>query len=547
MAGAPAEAHAFEYDGGAGGAPYAKGRLTKVTDPAATTRWQFTAEGRVAAKSQEAGGVTLVTSYEYNAAGQPIRMQTPSGQTVAYDYRNNRIASIAINGVAVISSVAAEPFGPAATWQWGNGLVTYRDHDADGRISGWELRNGAIILRNDLAWDAANRITRIADPINPARTTFYQYDALDRLTLVQRGDPVAATQQFGYDAVGNRTSINIDGALASLTHGAASNRLLEISSDVANDPLRGELGRTYTYNLANRLVRVASDAGGVTDYEVSALGQRLAKSVGGVVTRYVYDEGGRLLGEYDGAGRLVQETIWLDDLPVATLRPKSGSTTIPVQIEIFYVHADHLGSPRAVTRPADNALMWRWDNADPFGANAASDNPAGNGTFVYNLRFPGQYYDAETGTHYNYFRDYDPTIGRYLQSDPIGLIGGINTFVYAKSNPLVTTDQFGLKGCGSGPTEGTTPNLWFGSCCDTHDDCYDDCKNRPTKQECDNAFCSCVHNKCTGWANSAACHILATGYCRAVKASETAQEAFDRSRTNCDGPQSCAPSQSFNG
>ena len=82
------------------------------------------------------------------------------------------------------------------------------------------------------------------------------------------------------------------------------------------------------------------------------------------------------------------------------------------------MHADHLGSPRAVTRPSDNAIMWRWDNTDPFGANAANENPAGQGTFKYALRFPGQYYDAETGTHYNYFRDYDPTIGRYEESDP---------------------------------------------------------------------------------------------------------------------------------
>ena len=109
-------------------------------------------------------------------------------------------------------------------------------------------------------------------------------------------------------------------------------------------------------------------------------------------------------------GNLVQETVWLDDLPVATLRP-TGAGGTPTPIDLYYVHADHLGSPRAVTRPSDNALMWRWDNIDPFGANAANENPAGQGTFKYALRFPGQYYDAETGTHYNYFRDYDPAMG----------------------------------------------------------------------------------------------------------------------------------------
>ncbi len=124
-------------------------------------------------------------------------------------------------------------------------------------------------------------------------------------------------------------------------------------------------------------------------------------------TRYVYDEQGHLIGEYDGAGNLIQETVWLEDLPVATLRP-TGATGNPTPINTYYVLADHLGSPRAVVRPSDSAILWRWDNTDPFGNNAANENPSGQGTFKYALRFPGQYFDAETSTHYNYFRDYDP-------------------------------------------------------------------------------------------------------------------------------------------
>src|SRR5207253_1088515 len=123
-----------------------------------------------------------------------------------------------------------------------------------------------------------------------------------------------------------------------------------------------------------------------------------------------YDEQGRLLGEYDVAGKLVQETVWLEDLPVATLRP-TGAMGAPTPINVYYVHADHLGSPRAVTRPVDNAVMWQWDTTDPFGANPANENPANQGNFTYNLRFPGQYYDAQTGTNYNAARDYDPTVG----------------------------------------------------------------------------------------------------------------------------------------
>ncbi len=164
----------------------------------------------------------------------------------------------------------------------------------------------------------------------------------------------------------------------------------------------------------------------MASYTVNALGQRLAKTTGGATTIFVYDEQGRLLGEYDGTGKLIQETVWLEDLPIATLRPTGSGN--PPPIAVYYVHPDHLGSPRAITRPIDNVFVWRWDNVDPFGANPPNENPAGLGAFKYALRFPGQYYDAETRTHYNYFRDYDPSIGRYEQSDPIGLAGGFNTY-----------------------------------------------------------------------------------------------------------------------
>jgi RHS repeat-associated protein len=88
--------------------------------------------------------------------------------------------------------------------------------------------------------------------------------------------------------------------------------------------------------------------------------------------------------------------------------------------------------------------VWRWDNDDPYGNNAPNENPAGAGQFTCNLRLPGQYFDAELNTHYNYFRDYDPATGRYVQSDPIGLAGGINTFTYSNTDSISKTDPRGL-------------------------------------------------------------------------------------------------------
>jgi RHS repeat-associated protein len=311
-------------------------------------------------------------------------------------------------------------------------------------LSDWEFRDGVSILRNNLTWDAASRLTTLADPANAALQGAYQYDVLDRLTVAQQGNPVTDTQQFGYDAVGNRSNVTVDGALTNLTYGSTTNQLLQLTGALGPDPLHGDSTRSYSYNLANRLVQVSNAGGTLGSYQVTALGQRVAKTVGGLTTLFAYDEQGHLLGEYDGSGKLIEETVWLEDLPVATLRPTPGSMTTPIQVDVYYVHADHLGTPRAVTRPSDNTLLWRWDNLDPFGANAANENPAGAGTFTYGLRFPGQYYDAETGTNYNYFRDYDPTVGRYIESDPIGLDGGLNTYAYATDNPLLAIDPKGL-------------------------------------------------------------------------------------------------------
>ena len=126
-------------------------------------------------------------------------------------------------------------------------------------------------------------------------------------------------------------------------------------------------------------------------------------------------------------------------MPVAVLKPAASGGGV----DIFYIWADHLGTPRLITDAANNS-RWEWPGSDPFGNNTPNENPAGLGVFAYNLRFPGQYFDPETGLSYNYFRDYDPKLGRYVQSDPIGLNGGLNTYGYVAGNPLSVKDAFGL-------------------------------------------------------------------------------------------------------
>ncbi len=167
---------------------------------------------------------------------------------------------------------------------------------------------------------------------------------------------------------------------------------------------------------------------------------------------------------------------------------------------LYYLHPDHLGSPRAVSDESGQ-VIWRW-KSEPFGGTLPEEDPDGDGQpFVLNLRFPGQYFDVESGLYYNYFRYYDPDIGRYITSDPIGLDGGLNTYGYADGNPATRADPrglawipgadrwidengkyypFGGPWCGSGWSAYVVPDSVFGvidhtEACKLHDRCYASC------------------------------------------------------------------------
>ena len=177
-----------------------------------------------------------------------------------------------------------------------------------------------------------------------------------------------------------------------------------------------------------------------TIYKINGKGERVQKlDLAAGVVSFVYDESGKLLGEYNSTGVAIQEYVYLGDMLVATL--KSGV--------VRYVETDHLGTPRVVIDPASHAAVWTWSPfGDPFGADEADSDPDGDGlAYTLPMRFPGQYYDGETGLHYNYFRDYEAATGRYVQSDPIGLEGGVNTFEYVRSNPARYVDRAGLFVC----------------------------------------------------------------------------------------------------
>ena len=179
----------------------------------------------------------------------------------------------------------------------------------------------------------------------------------------------------------------------------------------------------------------------------------------------------------------------------ATTSPPINVTVISGVAQLYYIEVDHLNTPRLVANAA-GTTVWRWDQQEPFGVNVPDENPSALGLFVFPLRFPGQYADKESNLFYNYFRDYDSGIGRYAESDPVGLKGGLNTYAYVDGRPLDTMDRSGLRGITilrSWPFNGNlfpgferqnmvcdppmdflNKNPCIQHCCVDHDQCYND-------------------------------------------------------------------------
>ena len=426
----------FTYDTGTNGL----GHLTGASDATHSMSWTYDALGRVTSKGQVIGGVTRSVGYGYSS-GNLTSLTTPSGQAVAYGYNaNHQVTSVLVNGTTVLNSVSYEPLGPISGWSWGNSTTTTRTYDADGKIS--QIVSAGT---KTYTYDDAFRITGITDTSTGAATWTYGYDSLDRITS---GVSSSLTRGWSYDANGNRLTES-GAAPSTYAISGTSNRINGITGALARTYTYDVAGNTTgystvtaTYNNAGRLKTLTQ--GGTTETSVyNALGQRVKISGGTAGTvLYAYDEAGHLLGEYDATGALIEETVWLGDIPVATLRPNGAS------VAIYYIHSDQLNTPRQVTRPSDNAQMWTWFS-DPFGTDAANANPAGTGAFAYNLRFPGQVFDGQAGLHQNGFRDFDPATGRYAESDPMGLYGASwSTYAYADGNPISSIDPRGLMGRG---------------------------------------------------------------------------------------------------
>lgn len=488
----------FEYDGGASPTPAEKGELTKMVDESGSTSYAHDSLGRLTTKTTVIAGRTFTTSYSWGDTGSAldklIAITYPSGNRVNYSYdAQGYLNAISVNPVnpngvgtsatsnSLLSGIGYNAENKVTGWLWSDGKARSFAYDSYGQISAYNLGdaqgtgNAAGSLRA-LTRDAAGRIIGYSHTNNGTVLTnldqTFGYDKLNRLTSATLN---SSSTQYSYDETGNRTSKTIAGTTYTNTIASTSNKLTQ-SQDVngtatilhdAAGNIVNDGTSSFTYSDRGRLASVTT-AGGTVSYLYNGLNLRVYKSGPTAVVPtgaayYLYDEQGQLLGEYDAAGNPVYETIYLGSLPVGVLKQTGSAANSDISTTVYNVHADHIATPRVITQQ-DEQIVWRWDTAESFGGSVPDQNPSGLGTFTYNQRFPGQVSDAETGLFQNWNREYNSRYGRYIQSDPIGLAGGINTFAYVGGDPLNLADPEGLMGNGpSGHYKATPVNKGSGN------------------------------------------------------------------------------------
>jgi len=472
------------------------GRLASMSYPdGSRVEYQYDAQGRIATLERVRANnrQTLLGSASYAPFG-PVQSWV-YGNGLAYrrtlnaDYRPGVVEDGPVNGV-------------------GPGISLGYEFDAVGNL--WKLRDGkqAEPPLRVYAYDGLDRLTAARNAAGADQQT-YAYDRTGNRTAsgywrvsgtadcsgvppggpCTPGEPVSTwtTRTYDYvpqkhhlwtigyterhyDATGNTTWIgpksveqppgdgdpgpgDPGGETESAAYAGTEQSMIGL--DDGSGPPPGIVEKTFAYNAANRLASV-SDGGALTmSYRYNGAGERVYRTGSGKTVHTVFDPQGHWIGDYDGYGQPLQQAIWLGDLPVGLVARIDGVD------RLFYIEPDALGSPRVVIDPTRDAAnggtaVWRWPlTGDAFGEEAPDEDPDGDGAaFVLDLRFPGQQYDSATGFNYNYFREYDPSTGRYLESDPIGLGGGVATYEYVNGNSLAFSDPNGLSGL---------PGMRFGS------------------------------------------------------------------------------------
>lgn len=423
--------------------------------------WGRTTQSAVTYGKVEGGTFSFTLGQDFNVDGQLASHTYPDGSTQTYSYSQGQLAKVTLPNHSEITYGNYQWMQPSTIQTPGS---TKTQHfDALQRYTGIEVKNASnqILASRQYQYDSAGNITQIDGDLGK---TTYGYDSLDQLTEAQPDQNLRNLglphEQYSYDAVGNRTasahqpgtwSYNGDNQLVQYPKTTPFSASPPIETQVSYTAqghtareTNGQGERTYSYNAAERLVEV-SQGGQTATYRYDSLGRRISKTVGAAsnTTYYLYNDAG-LVAEANAQGQMTraygwspkagQQGLWSTD-PIWQAQTDSSDLAVAAT-EYHYLHTDHLYTPTLATS-RQGSVSWR-GVSEAFGATASTVN-----AIDMNLRFPGQYWDREFNTHHNLNRDYKPQIGRYIQSDPIGVDGGIGFYLYVNANPMGLIDSLG--------------------------------------------------------------------------------------------------------
>lgn len=394
----------------------ALGRLVNVDDGHWPLAYKYDLQDRLIEEHQ--GWGTL--RYEYDSVGQLSHCRLPDGSKLDYRHLSGgRLSSIDLNG----SRLTAHQFSAGREQQRQQGLLLSQyQYDEQGRLQAHTVgQRDKNLFQRRYNYDANGNLAGIDDSRKGSRS--YHYDPLDRLVSVRGTTP----ESFAHDPAGNLLGQNNEGT-ANLAN-VKGNRLLmqgdrHYDYDAYGNLIRERRGTgqklvtEYRYDCQHRLIGVSLPGGSTASYKYDAFGRRIEKTVDGQTTEFLW-QGERLIAE--SAENRYRSYIYEPGSfrPLAMLDGEGPRKATP-----FYYQLDHLGTPQELT-DYSGEIMWSakyraYGNLAVLDVSEI-DNP---------LRFQGQYFDAETGLHYNRHRYYNPGTGRFLTPDPIKLAGGLNNYQY---------------------------------------------------------------------------------------------------------------------
>ncbi|MDP2129901.1 MAG: RHS repeat-associated core domain-containing protein [Erythrobacter sp.] len=433
----------YHWDTGGLAGSYGVGRLAQLIDGSGTTLFQYDHRGNQTVQQQVIGtNTTAQLAYTYDPADRITQITYPSGRQVRYGYdtlgRVNLVETRANAATPTWQVIASghqyEPFGPVKAMALGNGLAVANDWGTDGFLAERRLvatSSGTALSHLAYGRDEVGRIGAIADQLVPPNSVLYGYDLVGRLTMAVSSSASAGSETYAYNPGTNQ--------LASVTDASGTRTVsYDGRGNTVAETRPGGVSVAASYDGHARLESYDRSNIGAQTYSYNGLGDRVRVDKPTGTRHFVYDSQGRVVAEYGASASEVKaEFIWAVPPAANDNSPFGGDDGIvgyaPLalvaenglnQLELYWVHGNHLGVPIVTT----NALGQVVDPGDDF------------------LRpgFPGQS-QVLSDLYYNRARDYDPVLGRYIQADPIGLLGDVNPYLYAGADPVNMIDPLGTE------------------------------------------------------------------------------------------------------